>query len=289
MKITIIPLIAPFFALIFLVGCGQKTADQPKPQTDHPAEAEGASHAGHDEQAEGKHADHAEEGHEGHGEEEEASVFVPDKGIVLNDETRAAFGLELGDVVAEPVVATTSLTAQVYRTASEDTGSDGGERTGHAYATATLTPELAEELTEGESVSFHEGRNPEALREGTVWKVDETQVPVTGMAEVLVKIPDPEENLMIGAFLTGKAELHTPEIGAVRIPRSAVLDSAAGAFAYVREGEYLKRTPIKIGASNDEFVEITEGLYEGDEVAITAVQALYITELRATKGGGHSH
>ena len=312
MKTTRILLTILLF-LTLLVGCGPKGVAQPEPDheehSDHADEEGGADkdHADHAESEEEEHAAHGDEethaegepdehgeeqgGHEGHGDEEEgeAGVFQPGKGIAVNDDTRAAFGLEIGDVTAEPVEATTSLTAQVYREASEGSGSFGGERSGQAYATATLTPDLANELTEGEEVAFRTGDPAGSSVNGKVWKIDDTQVPVTGMAEVLVEIPDADGRFPIGTFLTGEAALKTEDLGAARIPRSAVLDTAAGPFAYVRDGDFLKRTPITIGASNDEFVEVTEGLYEGDEIAITAVQALYITELRATKGGGHSH
>jgi len=286
-------IITNLLSLTLLVGCGPKGGAQPEPDheghSDHAEEAGGANEAHADKHQEG--GEEAEGGHEGHNEETEGGVFVPEKGIAINDETRAAFGLEIGDVTAEPVAATTSLTAQVYRDASEESADTGGERSGRAYATATLDPKLANELTEGEEVAFRTSAagDSDASVTGKVWKIDDTQVPVTGMAEVLVEIPDADGRFPIGTFLTGEAALQSDGLGAARIPRSAVLDTAAGPFAYVKDGDFLKRTPIKIGASNGEFVEVTEGLYEGDEIAVTAVQALYITELRATKGGGHSH
>lgn len=299
MKMTKI-LITNLLFLMLIVGCGPKRVAQPEP--DH---KEHSDHAKKNEEVDNDRAHHADSkgeehaepgedgqgGHEGHGDEGEggAGVFQPDKGIALNEHTRAAFGLEIGDVTTEPVEATTSLTAQVYREASEGSGSNGGERSGQAYATATLMPILAKALTVGEEVAFRTGETDGSSVTGKVWKIDDTQVPVTGMAEVLVEIPDADGRFPIGTFLTGEANLKAEDLGAARIPRSAVLDTAAGTFAYVKDGDFLKRTPISIGASNDKFVEVTEGLYEGDEIAVTAVQALYITELRATKGGGHSH
>ena len=300
MKMTKI-LITNLLFMMLIVGCGPKRVAQPEPDhkehSDHADEEgdghkENSDHGAEAVSAEGGHKEPGGDehgGHEGHGDEGEAGVFQPGKGIALNDATQAAFDLKLGDVTTEPVEATTSLTAQVYREASEGSGSNGGERSGQAYATATLTPVLAKALTVGEKVAFRTGETDGSSITGKVWKIDDTQVPVTGMAEVLVEIPDADGRFPIGTFLTGEAKLKAEDLGAARIPRSAVLDTAAGTFAYVKDGDFLKRTSISIGASNDEFVEVTEGLYEGDEIAVSAVQALYITELRATKGGGHSH
>ena len=43
------------------------------------------------------------------------------------------------------------------------------------------------------------------------------------------------------------------------------------------------------GPHFSQFIEITDGLYAGDVVATGGVEQLWLTELRLTKGGGHSH
>ena len=64
---------------------------------------------------------------------------------------------------------------------------------------------------------------------------------------------------------------------------------ATGTFVYVLNGEYYLRTAVKTGVRSGEFIEISDGLYPGDVVVATAVEQLWLTELRVTKGGGHSH
>jgi multidrug efflux pump subunit AcrA (membrane-fusion protein) len=54
-------------------------------------------------------------------------------------------------------------------------------------------------------------------------------------------------------------------------------------------GEAYQRTAVKTGAEADGLVEITDGLLEGDSVVTKPVESLYLVELRAVKGGGHSH
>ncbi|MBK9991892.1 MAG: hypothetical protein IPP19_14495 [Verrucomicrobia bacterium] len=49
------------------------------------------------------------------------------------------------------------------------------------------------------------------------------------------------------------------------------------------------RTAVKPGANDGEYIEILDGLYAGDVIATAAVEQLWLTELRLTKGGGHSH
>jgi hypothetical protein len=68
-----------------------------------------------------------------------------------------------------------------------------------------------------------------------------------------------------------------------------VLRTATGTFVYVRTGEFWRRTTVEPGADDGNFVAIANGLAAGDVVATTAVEHLWLTELRLTKGGGHSH
>ena len=69
------------------------------------------------------------------------------------------------------------------------------------------------------------------------------------------------------------------------VPKSAVLDTTAGASVYVENGEYYKRSAVKTGRAFADLVEIVEGVYEGDKVVTVAAKTLWLIELRAVKGG----
>ena len=69
------------------------------------------------------------------------------------------------------------------------------------------------------------------------------------------------------------------------VPKAAVLNTTAGASVYVENGDYYKRTDIKVGRTFGDSVEIKEGVYEGDVVVTGAAQTLWLIELRAVKGG----
>jgi multidrug efflux pump subunit AcrA (membrane-fusion protein) len=73
------------------------------------------------------------------------------------------------------------------------------------------------------------------------------------------------------------------------VPRSALLDTATGTFVYVVNGPAYLRTPVKVGVMSTDYIEITDGLYAGDAVVSAPVNQLWLSELRLTKGGGHSH
>ncbi len=270
MKHTVFKLLAlALFALI--VGCGPKAAEH----------SEGDGHA--DE----KKAEGGEGGHEEHGAEESGASFKEGKGVRLSDEATKALEVTVEEVTSRKLKPSVKVTAQVYRTAREVGGSE--ERSGFAYASAFVDGHVTEKLKVGETVTVFDPRGSSGRLSGKLTNVDNSLVASTDKAEVLIESPDPGNLLKMGEFITVELpETATPQ-DVVAVPFSAVLDTAAGKFAYVKNGDFLLRTPVQTGPASAEFLEITEGLYEGDTIVITGAEALYLIELRATKGGGHSH
>ena len=109
-----------------------------------------------------------------------------------------------------------------------------------------------------------------------------------GESEVVLGVSNAMTTLKPGEFVP--ARINIPREQAVTaIPRSALLRTAEGTFVYAVNGDAYHRTTVKIGAEADGWVEITDGLLTGDQVVTKPVETLYLIELRATKGGGHSH
>ncbi len=228
------------------------------------------------------------EGHEDHGDESAGAAYQDGKGISLSEETKKSMGLELEEVGERELAPTVSLTAQIYRAAAEASRLHGKERSGNAYAMALLPMELKEKLASEKKLSFAPRNKRDSRHEGVVWKIDDTQTALLGKIEVLLELPDPKSSLAVGDFVEAQIPLGEKR-KMLAIPLSALLETSTGTYAFVRNGNFLLRTEIKIGAQTDNSVEIAEGLYEGDTIAVKPVQALYLIELRSTKGGGHSH
>ena len=99
--------------------------------------------------------------------------------------------------------------------------------------------------------------------------------------EIVFAIPD---NPPVGSTIS--LTLRGPVSTGSAVPQSALLRTATGTFVYVVNGANLLRTAVKLGANDSEYID---GLYAGDVVATAGVEQLWLTELRLTKGGGHSH
>ena len=263
--------ISSLFLTITLV-CGLAACGQKPPQHaegDAPAKEEGGEHGGHDD----------------HGEEAEGAKYAEGKGISLMEETKKAIGLKLVEAEERKLTPVVTIEAQIYRAAAEPTRVNG-EQTGSAYAAALLPPPLAEKLKPGDAAMLksHDTEYP-----ATVWKIDAASKDAVNNEEVILQIPDAQKSLHVGDFMSGSVTQTTTADLVVTVPRSVVLETATGKFAYVENGGALLRTPVTTGAESTEYIEITDGLYAGDVVASEPVESLYLIELRATKGGGHSH
>jgi hypothetical protein len=206
-------------------------------------------------------------GHEGHdhsahahAEDESPVKFKEGSGLQLSAETSSALGLKTGEVEERAVRHTYDLTASVF---------DAGPP---ARASSLVPTEIADDLekhppTEAKILSIHREFSSAVMQVEIVFAV----------------AGNPPVGSTISLALRGPASTGTA------VPRSALLRTATGTFVYVVNGANLLRTPVKSGANDGEYIEILDGLYAGDVVATAGVEQLWLTELRLTKGGGHSH
>lgn len=202
------------------------------------------------------HANHGDEHEHDEGKEGGAARLEADRGLELAPETAAAIGLTTAPVERRRIAPRAEITATIF-----DAGSP-------ARASALVPAELADMVASDARVLAVHREIQNAL----------------GQIELVVAAP--------GAPAVGTTfvlELRGVAHETLSVPRAAVLRTATGVFVYVRRGDHWARTSVTTGASDGDFVAITAGLAAADVVAATAVEHLWLTELRLTKGGGHSH
>lgn len=265
-----------FLAIAFLFwGCNRK------PQSEHDHD-ESKEHASHDEKEKG-------EDPHGHGKEEGAgAAFAEGKGLKLTPETTKVLGLKTVEVTERSIEREVTTTAQIYRSAKElILSSSGFERSGYAYASAFLDPQEANSFNKGQAVEVKLEQSAERRFDAQIAKIDRAMESFSKQVEVILEIKDPSKELSQGTFVHATLSGASKKITVV--PLSAILNTSTGIFVYVVNGDYLFRTPVEIGMQGDGFIEVKQGLYEGDVIVEEPVQKLWLIELRFTKGGGHSH
>jgi multidrug efflux pump subunit AcrA (membrane-fusion protein) len=233
---------------------------------------------------EGDHGkEHAESGH---GEEESPSgaSFKPGKGILIQDETRKIIGLEVVDVTEELLPQHVQLNVQIFvethRLADLKIDHTGCQFHGSGF----LPREKTVVLEPKQSVTLKTSRRE--LLEGFVVAVQEPLA--HGEVEIIVGVTTAGTELKDGEFVSAMISVPRSEPVTV-IPRSALLRTVEGTYVYAVNGDAYYRTAVTVGSSTDDKLEVIDGLYAGDRVVAKPVETLWIIELRATKGGGHSH
>jgi hypothetical protein len=205
---------------------------------------------------------------------ESAAVAVPQfsakKGLLLPETTRQALGLKMAEVAERRIDSALEVSLRVYQVAG-----------GVGLASGMVAPEQAKRLHKGQAVEVRTGDKEVP---GKVVRVSDELLKATGLAEVLVEIPHAAEGLQVGEFVQARVPGESSE-SVVTIPRAALLGCSEGQFVYTVSGEHLVRTTVKVGASNKDWVEVTDGLYAGDQVVAQPVMSLWLTELAAIKGG----
>jgi hypothetical protein len=206
--------------------------------------------------------------------EKDLPSFKEGKGLLLPEETRRSIGLEIADVTERNLNRRLTLEVQLYE-----------EGTGPVWSASGMTgKEQAEWLHPGQPVALV-SRDGQTIG-GNVSCINEQTQLVAGQIELIIEIPVAgSKHLALGDFFAATITATNKEL-ATTIPASALLRAAHGDFVYVVNGERLLRTAVTVGDEGDSFVQIRDGLYAGDKVAVKPVQMLWLTELRLATGGG---
>ncbi len=259
-------LIQALFAAVFLLGCNHK-------------HEEGDGHDYAKEESHGK-----DDGH-GHGEESPSGAsFKAGKGVMVTEETRKILGVEVADVTEQKLPAQIRFNVQVFGEKHHHAIRDDDHTGCDVHGSGFLPPDKTAAVRAGQSVQV-QTRTNESLA-GIVLAVERALS--LDEAEVIVGLTNATDKVKPGDFLSAVITLPREEAVMV-VPRSALLRTAEGTFVFAVNGDAFIRTPVKIGSEAGGLLEITDGLLAGDSVVTKPVETFYLIELRATKGGGHSH
>ena len=255
---------------LLFVGCGRKDSDSHK-------EGDGHDHGAA--KAEGK-----DDGH-GHGREAPSGAsFKAGKGVMITEETSKILGVEVADVAERKLPNQIRFTVQVFGEKHHHLLNQADHSGCDVHGSAFLPAETASVVKAGQSVNVLKDTNHPLG--GVVLAVQKALA--LGESEVVIGISNATTALKAGEFVPARVSIPRDEAVAA-IPQSAVLRTSEGTFVYAVNGDAYFRMAVKVGTEADGWVEITDGLLAGDRVVTKPVETLWLIELRATKGGGHSH
>lgn len=237
-----------------------------------------------------KQGDGQEETHgndDGHGHEEESPAgasFKPGKGVIVTEETKKLLNVEIADVTEQKVMNQLPFTMQVFGEKHHLGANPEDHSACDVHGSGLLSTVAAMDVKAGDLVEVLKDSDKPLL--GAVLSVQKALA--MGESEIVVGISNASSKLQAGEFVPARVDLPREE-AVTAIPQTALLETSEGTFVYTVNGEAYFRTAVKIRAQSDGWVEVTDGLLPGDQVVVTPVKTLWLIELRATKGGGHSH
>lgn len=191
---------------------------------------------------------------------ENGAQFKEGKGVALTALMMKSIGLQTAEVAEEKIASSFTVTLQAMQRGIEVSG--------------WLTGAQAARVQPGMEVELGSAK-------GSVLRIEKAPYVTLGDFEVTVQTSATSE-----AGTAINATFRFPAGDAVTaIPKAALLTTAEGTFVYAKNDEFYLRTPVKIGAASGEHVEITDGLYTGDEIVTTPVMSLWLAELQILRGG----
>lgn len=208
-------------------------------------------------------------------EAKQVGLYQKGKGILLPQEMKTLFELEVVEVVEQPVSRSLTKPAHVYRPARGDAP---------AAANVLVSTDEAKELRIGQAVALTAVPCTHATINGRLMRLATEAQAVLGQVEALVEFADPKQLWPANAVLTASFNTR-PTKPSLVIPQSALLACAEGSYVYAVNGKHLTRTAVKAGLPENGFVEIEDGLYAGDSIAAKGAENLWFVELSALKGG----
>ena len=142
---------------------------------------------------------------------------------------------------------------------------------------------------EGQTASVTVEGYPDAVFTGTITYVSDLLDPTTRTAKVRCEVPNPDGRLKLEMFAT--IQIPTPgDRDAVMIPAAAIqqIDDTPAAFVRI-DDERFQRRGIQLGVKSNGWVEIVQGVQEGESVVTQGSFYLKSTAMRDKIGGEHGH
>ncbi len=115
---------------------------------------------------------------------------------------------------------------------------------------------------------------PNKMFHGNVSLIDPNLDPLTRTIKIWVLLDNRLAILKPNMFARTNVVLRK-NVAALTIPNVAILEANGEKFVFVRNDNRFERTEVTIGAKDDQFSEIKEGLVPGDEVVTQGHRQLY--------------
>jgi RND family efflux transporter MFP subunit len=148
---------------------------------------------------------------------------------------------------------------------------------------------------QGKITRIRQPREGSVRATGVVRTISPLIDPIKRTAHIIIDAENADGLLNDGMFVEAALVLDEGDYVVV-VPHSAILIDGPERYVFIREGEQFKRQEVALGARDDHFVEVTDGLVPGDEVIVRGAYAVSQIRPRVAvdhhdhdHGHGHRH
>lgn len=128
-------------------------------------------------------------------------------------------------------------------------------------------------LAAGQEASIEVDALPDVSFIGTVARISPVVDPATGTFKLTIEVSDPSRRLKPGMF--GRISIVSDmRANAMQIPRNAIVDDAGTTTVFVVVDETVERRTIRTGYSERGYVEVLEGLSDGESFVVVGQSGL---------------
>jgi len=135
-----------------------------------------------------------------------------------------------------------------------------------------LPETLYGEVAAGQSISARSAAFPDRVFSGRITQIDSRIDPVSRSFKARALVPNPEDVLPSGMFMS--LTLVLAETDALVVPEEAIMVQAAETFVFVVEDGHVRRRIVTTGQRRDGVVAVTSGLTPGEAVVIRGLQRI---------------
>ncbi len=128
-----------------------------------------------------------------------------------------------------------------------------------------LPEKIVKTLKTGQPVEIRSDVDPDHAIEGMVARIAPSVDPATSTIKVTLRVQDQGSTTRVGSFV--RARITTDVVqNAVSVPKKALVPEAGVTYVFVAEGDSVRKVTVTTGYADDDYIEITAGLTEGEKV-----------------------
>jgi cobalt-zinc-cadmium efflux system membrane fusion protein len=144
---------------------------------------------------------------------------------------------------------------------------------------------------QGQEVRVRVASYPDEVFQGKVNYISDIADPVKRTIHILAEVPNPDRKLKPEIFVTLTVVVEK-SVEATAVPKESILTEGVERYVFVKNGMTLVKQSVVTGISDDQYVEIKDGLFPGDVVVTKGAYELSTASInKAVPVGadGHAH